>query len=591
LEILEIMTEKIVQRECSGWQQLPSTWPDSLRRVLAARGIQSESDISYQLAELPKPELMLGMDAAVALLAQAVMEQWRIMIVADFDTDGATSCAVAMRGLKAMGAKYIDYIVPNRFIHGYGLTPELLAEISDDQKPDLIVTVDNGIASVAGVDIAHARGIKVLVTDHHLPGDVLPAADAIINPNQQGDQFPSKNMAGVGVCFYLLLGLRQYLRQQDWFEQQSQEQPKLNALLDIVALGTVADVVPLDKLNRTLVNLGLARISAGRACAGINALIQVSDRNTHNLAASDMGFSIAPRLNAAGRLEDMSLGIETLLTDNQVEALTAATELDTINQQRRVVEQDMQTHALTMLEAMSFDEDNQPIGYCLYDEEWHQGVIGLLASRIKERQHRPVIAFAPGNEGEVKGSARSIPGVHIRDVLALVASQAPKLLSRFGGHAMAAGLTIAEKDLEEFEQLFLAALQQTIDLDVLEQELLSDGELTTDEISLELAQLLPTAAPWGQGFAEPLFHGCFNVINVRSVGQQHDHLRLTVDSGNGEHVTAMAFRQQQPDWLKIGGQVLLRYRLAVNEFRQQKTVQMIVENLLIPNLSDVSCKH
>lgn len=577
------MTEKIVQRECAGWQQLPSTWPDSLRRILAARGIQSESDLSYQLAELPKPELMHGMDGAVALLAQAVMEQWRIMIVADFDTDGATSCAVAIRGLKAMGAKYIDYIVPNRFIHGYGLTPELLAEISDDQNPDLIVTVDNGIASIAGVDTAHARGIKVLVTDHHLPGETLPAADAIINPNQQGDQFPSKNMAGVGVCFYLLLGLRQYLRQQGWFDQQSIEQPKLNTLLDIVALGTVADVVPLDKLNRTLVNLGLARIHAGRACAGINALIQVSGRNAQNLAAPDMGFSIAPRLNAAGRLEDMSLGIETLLTDNPEEALTAANELDNINLQRREVEQDMQAHALTMLQAMSFDDNNQPLGYCLYDKEWHQGVIGLLASRIKERQHRPVIAFAPGNEGEVKGSARSISGVHIRDVLALVASQAPKLLTRFGGHAMAAGLTIADKDLPEFEQLFLAALQQTVDPAVLEQELMSDGELTADEISLELAELLPTAAPWGQGFTEPQFHGIFDVVNVRSVGQQQDHLRLTVDNGNGKHITAMAFRQQQPDWLQQGGQVLLRYRLAVNEFRQQRSVQLLVENLLEPN--------
>ncbi|MBL1319959.1 MAG: single-stranded-DNA-specific exonuclease RecJ [Methylophaga sp.] len=575
------MTKKIISRDSTGWQNLPKDWPDSLRRVLAARGIQSESDLSYELADLPKPDLMMGMDAAVKLLTQAVTEQWRIMIVADFDTDGATSCAVAIRGLTAMGAKYLDYIVPNRFVHGYGLTPELLAEIPDTKQPDLLLTVDNGIASIEGVEAAHKRGIKVLVTDHHLPGETLPKADAIINPNQRGDNFPSKNMAGVGVCFYLLLGLRQQLRSQNWFEQQQIEIPKLNTLLDLVALGTVADVVPLDKLNRTLVNLGLARIRVGRACAGIQALIQISGRDARNLAAPDMGFTIAPKLNAAGRLEDMGIGIETLLTDDANEATDYAVMLDDINKQRREVEQDMQTQALDMLQSMAFDNNDPPLGYCLYDEQWHQGVIGLLASRIKERQHRPVIAFAPGNNDEIKGSARSIPGIHIRDVLALVASQAPTgLLTKFGGHAMAAGLTIAKQDLALFEQHFLVALKQTVEPSVLQQQLLSDGELKPDEISLQLAELLPTAAPWGQTFTEPQFHGVFTVIAVRVVGQQQDHLRLTVDSGNGQHVTAMAFRQQQPDWLGQGGQVLLRYRLTVNEYRQQRTVQMLVENIL-----------
>ena len=577
------MTKKIRQRECSGWENLPTTWSECLRRLFAARGIQSEADLSYDLAALPKPELMLGMDKAVQLLAQAVSEQWKIMIVADFDTDGATSCAVAIRGLQAMGAKYIDYIVPNRFIHGYGLTSDLLAEIPLDDQPDLLLTVDNGIASIEGIETANKRGIKVLVTDHHLPGDELPKADAIINPNQHGDEFPSKNMAGVGVCFYLLLGLRQQLRKQDWFEQQKIEIPKLNILLDLVALGTVADVVPLDKLNRTLVNLGLARIRAGRACAGINALIQVSGRDCRSLSAPDMGFSIAPRLNAAGRLEDMSMGIETLLTNDMAEAIDAANMLDDINKQRREVEQDMQQQALTMLEQMSFKQDEQPLGYCLYDSQWHQGVIGLLASRIKERQHRPVIAFAPGNEGEIKGSARSIPGVHIRDILALVASTMPAgKLTRFGGHAMAAGLTLAETDLALFEQHFLAALEKTVDPADLQQELVSDGELTAQEISIELAELLPTAAPWGQGFPEPQFHGVFTITGLRSVGQQHDHLRLTIDTGNGKQITAMAFRQQQPDWLESGDQALLRYRLSVNDFRQQRSVQMLVEDILQP---------
>lgn len=574
------MTEKIIQRDAVGWDKLPATWPDSLRRVLAARGIQAESDLNYQLSELPKPDLMLNMDVAAKLLAQAVMEQWRIMIVADFDTDGATSCAVAIRGLKAMGAKHLDYIVPNRFIHGYGLTPELLAEIPVEQQPDLLITVDNGIASISGVAAANARGMKVLVTDHHLPSETLPEADAIINPNQLGDEFPSKNMAGVGVCFYLLLALRQQLRQQNWFEQQQIEPPKLNSLLDLVALGTVADVVPLDKLNRTLVSLGLARIRAGRTCAGIKYLCQVAGRDPQTLASQDVGFAIAPRLNAAGRLEDMGLGIEILLTDDPTQALSAAHVLDDINQQRRIVEQEMQQHALTMLEAMSFDADNQPLGYCLYNSQWHQGVIGLLASRIKERQHRPVIAFAPGQDGEIKGSARSIAGIHIRDVLALVASQAPELLTRFGGHAMAAGLTIAEKDLAEFEKLFLSALQQVVEPEMLQQQVLSDGELTADEISLELAELLPTATPWGQGFAEPQFHGIFTVTDMRTVGQQQDHLRLTVDVGNNKQITAMAFRQQQPDWLKKGDKALLRYRLAVNDFRQQRSVQLLVENIL-----------
>lgn len=574
------MTMKITTRDSTGWQNLPKDWPDSLRRVLAARGIQAESDLTYPLADLPRPDLMMGMNSAVILLAQAVTEQWRIMIVADFDTDGATSCAVAIRGLKMMGVQYVDYIVPNRFIHGYGLTPELLAEIPENEQPDLLITVDNGIASIEGVAAAQKRGIKVLVTDHHLPGETLPDADAIINPNQHGDSFPSKNMAGVGVCFYLLLGLRQQLRSQNWFEDQKIEIPKLNALLDLVALGTVADVVPLDKLNRTLVNLGLARIRAGRACAGINALIQIAGKDRQALAAPDMGFAIAPRLNAAGRLEDMSMGIETLLTNDHSEANDYAAMLDDINKQRREVEQEMQTKALTMLDKLSFDEA-LPLGYCLYDAQWHQGVIGLLASRIKERQHRPVIAFAPGNEGEIKGSARSIPGIHIRDVLALVASQAPAgLLTKFGGHAMAAGLTLAKQDLALFEQHFLTALKQTVEPSVLQQQLFSDGELQPDEFSLSFAELLPTAAPWGQGFTEPQFHGIFTVIAIRTVGQQQDHLRLTVDSGNGQHITAMAFRQQQPDWLNKGDQVLLRYRLAVNDFRQQRSVQILVENIL-----------
>jgi single-stranded-DNA-specific exonuclease len=571
---------KIVERDTSGWEMLPDTWPDCLRKVLAARGIKSEQDLTFPLAELPKPDLLRDMDKAVALLHQALQENWRIMIVADFDTDGATSCAVAIRGLTAMGVKQIDYIVPNRFVHGYGLTQELLADIPEQNQPELLITVDNGIASVAGVEEAHKRGIKVLVTDHHLPGEILPEADAILNPNQHGDDFPSKNMAGVGVCFYLLLGLRQYLRQQNWFEQHNIPEPKLTDLLDLVALGTVADVVPLDRLNRTLVTLGITRMRKSLACAGINALIQVAGKQTMNLATTDLGFSVAPRLNAAGRMEDMGVGINTLLTDNYDEALRYAQLLDQINIDRRSVEKDMQDQALQMLENMAFESDAAPLAYCLYDASWHQGVVGILASRIKERQHRPVIAFAPGDDGEIKGSARSIPGVHIRDVLALVAANNPNLLSKFGGHAMAAGMTLKEENLHAFEQELLKVLEAQLEPEVLEQNINSDGEISHKDISLALAELLPSAAPWGQAFPEPQFHGQFIIENIRTVGQEGDHLRLTLSLDDNRSITAMAFRQQQPDWLTEGVEATLHYRLDVNEFRNQRSVQMLVENLM-----------
>ena len=432
---------------------------------------------------------------------------------------------------------------------------------------------------MAGVAAAQQRGMKVLVTDHHLPGEILPTAEAIINPNQYGDTFPSKHLAGVGVCFYMLLGLRQALRKTNWFEQQGIVEPNLMTLMDLVALGTVADVVKLDQLNRTWVSLGLARIRAGKVSMGLKALIQIAGRETASLLSSDMGFAIAPRLNAAGRLEDMGLGIEALLTDDISQALTMASALDDINLQRRDVEQTMQEDALTMLAGMSFDEAASPLAYCLYDERWHQGVVGLLASRIKERQHRPVIVFAPGKEGEIKGSARSIPGVHIRDVLALVASKAPDVLTHFGGHAMAAGLTISLNHLAEFERHFLSAIKQTITEEALNKERLSDGELLCAETTLALAEQLAVAAPWGQGFPEPHFHGKFEVDNVRQVGQQQNHLRLTLRLSDNRTVVAMAFGQLQPDWLVAGSQVILRYRLNVNEYRAQRQLQFLVEDL------------
>jgi single-stranded-DNA-specific exonuclease len=578
----------ITKRSSAGWQALPETWPTAIRKILAARGIKDEQDLCYPLADLPKPQQLLGMDDAVSLLIQALTENWRIKIVADFDTDGATSCAVAIRGLKAMGVKDIDYIVPNRFVHGYGLTPALLDEIAPEDQPDLLITVDNGISSHAGVTAAQQRGMKVLVTDHHLPGETLPTADAIINPNQADASFPSKNLAGVGVCFYLLLGLRQRLRQLGWFDQQAITEPNLMRLTDLVALGTVADVVKLDRLNRTWVSLGTARMRAGQCAEGIKALMSVAGRDLSQCVSSDMGFAVGPRLNAAGRLDNMGVGIEALLTDNATVALSLATQLDQINKQRREVEQTMQDDALVQLENMVLDNEEVPLAYCLYDASWHQGVVGLLASRIKEKQHRPVIAFAPSSEAEIKGSARSIPGIHIRDVLVLVASKSPAILSHFGGHAMAAGVTIAKVNLAEFHRLFLIAMEELVDPDNLNKQRLSDGELSEQEMTMALAEQLLHTAPWGQGFPEPQFHGVFHIETVKLVGQLQSHLRLTCRLADQRIVTAMAFGQEQPDWLQAGQKALLRYRLNINEYRNVRELQLLVEEVLPINQTQVA---
>ena len=570
----------IQQRNIGDISELPEEWPACIRRIMAARGIVKADELTFDLAGLPKPSEMLGMEAAVTLLIKALQQQWRVMIVADFDSDGATSCAVMMRGLRMMGLQHIDFIVPNRFVHGYGLTTELLNEIDSETQPDLLITVDNGIASLDGVALAKQRGMQVLITDHHLAAEQLPQADAIVNPNQPGDNFPSKMLAGVGVAFYVLVGLRQGLRDINWFELQQLAEPRLVELLDLVALGTVADVVPLDRLNRTLVDLGLKRMRQGRACAGISALLQIAGKDINRLSAQDLGFAIAPRLNAAGRMEDMGLGIDTLLTDNFAMAQQAAQLLDKINIERRSVEQGMQLEALAMLEKLQLNETTQAAAYCLYDESWHQGVIGLLASRIKEKLHRPVIVFASGEPGEIKGSARSITGVHIRDVLVNVAAKYPDLILRFGGHAMAAGLTLKQNDFSLFEQAFREAVQLSADPSVFERALYSDGELSAQELNLQLAEQLPVLAPWGQAFPEPQFHGQFVLQNYRHVGQQSDHLRLTVKLDDGREITAMAFRQTAPVWLQIGQKIGLHYRLDVNEFRQSKSLQLLVDNLL-----------
>ena len=567
-------------RDINGWQSLPEDWPAVVRRVLAARGIRSEADLQFDLADLPSPTLLKDMAAACQLLQQAIEADWSVLIVGDFDADGATSTALLIRGLQQFGLQKLHFMVPNRFIHGYGLTPQLLAELPVKNQPDLLITVDNGIASIDGVAVAKQRGMRVLITDHHLPGEQLPAADAIINPNQTDDTFPSKALAGVGVAFYLLLGLRQHLNQQNWFEQNNVKPPRLIELLDLVALGTVADLVPLDKLNRSLVMRGLARMREGLAGAGINALLKIAGKDRQRLSAQDLGFAVGPRLNAAGRMEDMGQGIELLLTNDAMFAENSARLLDDMNLQRRDVEQTMQQQALKMLDDLALPDTQSTPVISLYQPDWHQGVIGLLASRLKDRLHRPVIVFADGDAGELKGSARSIQGIHIRDLLARVDSLHPGLIKRFGGHAMAAGLTLAKADLERFSETLLAVVKTLVNDNTFDRQRLSDGELNATEITLPLAAQLPLIAPWGQGFAEPQFHGEFELVDFRHVGQQQDHLKLTVQLTDGRSLTAMAFKQTAPDWLTTQQTVLLRYRLDINEFRQQQSLQLLVDEVL-----------
>jgi len=546
-------------------------------RVYAARKIKRAEELQYGLEQLQPPSALSGMQQATQLLSDALQKQQRILFVADFDADGATSCALGVRALRLMGAQDVRYVVPNRFEFGYGLTPEIV-NVAAQQQPDLIITVDNGISSVEGVARAKQLGIQVLITDHHLPGALLPAADAIVNPNQPGDEFSSKHLAGVGVIFYVMLALRTQLRTTGWFAQKNIPEPNLAQLLDLVALGTVADVVMLDHNNRVLVAQGLSRIREGRCQAGLRALIEVSQRQQNRLTAGDLAFALAPRLNAAGRLEDMSLGIECLLCDDYSQALTMAQRLDELNRERRAIASEMQMQALDALKTMRLDgNDALPYGLCLFDPAWHQGVIGILAARIKERTHRPVIAFALSNEHEIKGSARSVPGLHIRDALDSVAAQHPGLLTKFGGHAMAAGLTLRRADYDAFSAAFDNEVRKHLTETELQRVLLSDGDLSADELQLELAEALRSAGPWGQGFPEPLFDGVFEVVSQRVVGDKHLKLVLCYP-GDSRIFDAIAF-----NFIHKGSQPLQRariaYRLDVNEYRGQRSLQLMIEHL------------
>lgn len=573
--------KQIRRRQPASDSPLLSNCPHPLlARIYRNRGIRSEAELELELARLEAPTRFAGMAAAQALLADVVMAGEPILIIGDFDADGATSSALAVLALRAMGAD-ADFLVPNRFEYGYGLTPEIVA-VAQLRRPRLLVTVDNGISSIEGVAAARDLGMQVLITDHHLPGEQLPLADAIVNPNQPGCDFPSKHLAGVGVIFYVLTALRSELRQRGWFDASGRPEPRLADYLDLVALGTVADVVPLDHCNRILVQQGLARIRAGRTRPGILALLEVARRDPSRAVASDLSFMVGPRLNAAGRLDDISIGIQCLLTEDPAEARELAAELDTLNRDRRSIEQSMQREALASLDALTFAEGEElPWGLCLYRPDWHQGVIGILASRIKDRYHRPVIAFADAEENTIKGSARSIPGLHIRDALDTVAARHPQLLSKFGGHAMAAGMSLQRTHFEAFTKAFDSVVRELLDESDLTAVLWSDGELGAEELELEAATHLREAGPWGQNFPEPLFDGIFRIVQQRAIGDgRHLKLVLAPDQAPERLLDAVAFNIDATRWPNPAvEQLRAAYRLDVNVWRGRASVQLLLEYL------------
>ena len=559
---------------------LPEDMHPVVRRVLLARGIRATGELSLDIKDMLRPDELGGVDQAASMLADAISQDQQVLIVGDFDADGATGTALAMLSLAAMGCRKVDFRVPNRFEFGYGLTVPLVDSLADD-PPDLLLTVDSGISCVAGIQRARELGCRIIVTDHHLPGKTLPAAHAIVNPNCAGDGFPSKAMAGVGVMFYLLSVVRRELRQRGWFSG-SRPEPNLAQFLDLVALGTVADLVPLDHNNRVLVRQGLERIRRGMARPGLMALLRLGKRDYRFASASDLGFAVGPRLNAAGRLEDMGTGIRCLLSDDSAEAMRLADQLDELNQQRRGMQEQMQKEALTQVEGLlaSLQQQELPPALCLFDESWHQGIVGLVASRVKDVVHRPVFAFAPEAEGAsvLKGSARSVKGLHIRDVLAYVDSHPPGLMKAFGGHAMAAGLTLDGDQYPQFKISVAEAVTVILDGAELSAELLTDGELSAAEISLGFAASLEQLGPWGQRFSEPVFDGLFEVIDSRVVGGSH--LKMIVQSIDGsEPVDAIAFNRL-PEDLPQSGAVRLLYRLGINRWRGNESCQLMVEEII-----------
>lgn len=569
-------------------RQLPSnvsplnTASAVLDRIFLTRGIERIEELDGRLSSLLPFDTLMGIEQASSRLETAIRAQQRILIIGDFDADGATSSALAVSALRTMGALHVEFLVPNRFEFGYGLTPPIV-DVAKRWNPDLIITVDNGISSIEGVDRANELGIDVVVTDHHLPADTLPNACAIVNPNQVGDTFKSKSIAGVGVIFYVMLALRRALSNSGWFISQGITEPNMASFLDLVALGTVADVVGLDQNNRIMVKQGLARIRQGYCRPGIRALIDIAGRKAPLLKESDLGFAIAPRLNAAGRLDDMSLGINCLLCDNDENARLFAKQLDELNIERRKIETEMKVQAMQDVEKLSVRVDSTdgplPLALCLFDVSWHQGVIGILAGRLKEKFHRPVIAFSQVSPEEMKGSARSIPGLNIRDVLANVDRTYPGLIVKFGGHAMAAGLTLKPESLDVFREAFLHEVSQHIDLSCCEGEILSDGALAPAELSLELAKLIQDAGPWGQQFPEPLFDNYFEILDQRLVGQHHLKLTLSHVDG-GDCFDAIAFQVDLNVWPNHRARKIhAAYRLDINTFNGRTKLQLMIVNM------------
>ncbi|MFD3316722.1 single-stranded-DNA-specific exonuclease RecJ [Alteromonas macleodii] len=566
----------IVRREVTG-ASLSSDLHPVIDRIYRGRNIANLDDLENGLKGLTHFNVLKGMPQAAQILANAVVQNKRIIIVGDFDADGATSTSVCILALRAMGYHNVDFLVPNRFDFGYGLSVPIVDEAAK-QGAEVIVTVDNGISCIDGVTHAKSLGMQVVVTDHHLPGDVLPPADAIVNPNQPGCEFPSKNLAGVGVAFYIMLALKAELQQQGHFERAGLAPPNLASLLDIVAVGTVADVVVLDKNNRILVHQGLQRIRAGKCRPGIKALVEVANRDCAHLTSTDLGFVVGPRLNAAGRLDDMSQGIACLLEDETIQARMIAAELDALNKERREIETGMKAQAETVLEQMALDEGDMPSALVVYREDFHQGVIGIVAGRLKEKYLKPVIAFAHQDDEIIKGSARSIPGVHIRDVLDEVNTRYPGVIEKFGGHAMAAGLSLPVAKLQDFELAFVdIARAHMAKLDG-NHALLSDGDLSSKELCLPFAHLLRQAGPFGQGFESPLFDGEFALLDQRLVGQKH--LKMVLKSDGANEVDAIAFNVDLKSWPNaMVKRVHIAYRLDINVFRGQETVQLIVEQI------------
>ncbi|MFW0072669.1 MAG: single-stranded-DNA-specific exonuclease RecJ [Coxiella-like endosymbiont] len=571
------MDKKIVRRAIPKLHDGFRHFHPVLQRIYRARDINSPDELSRDLKSLLPYSSLSNIGKAVERLVKALKEQQHVMIIGDFDADGATSTALVVSALRAFGVKNVSYLVPNRFAYGYGLTYEIV-DVAASSRPELIITVDNGVSSHAGVARANQLGIDVLVTDHHLPGEILPPAHAIVNPNCEGDQFPSKYLAGVGVAFYLMLAFRAQLKKNHWFEDHGLGYPNMAKFLDFVALGTVADIVPLDKNNRILVYQGLQRIRSGQAHPGILALLEVSGRKYEKIRAIDLSFIIGPRLNAAGRLDDMSLGVACLLANNRDFALDIAYQLDDLNKKRRVIESQMKKEAFAAIDALNLNH-NLPSGLCLYHKEWHQGVVGLVASRVKEHVQRPTIAFAKMNDNILKGSARSVTGLHIRNVLEAIAIKHAGLITGFGGHAMAAGLSLPASRFEEFQHVFSQEVANQLSEDDHRPKLITDGELTSDELTLDLALLIYNAGPWGEGFPEPLFDGRFKLINQRVVGQRHLKLILQVP-GDDYYLDGISFNADLRQWPNFQcDYVHLAYRLDINEFQGRRKLQLFIENM------------